>query len=352
MSASESAANRPAVAAGVRAAPHSRIRWATLRRATREAHESQLVYAVRLRPDGSLDFLLKHDEWTRNQRQPAPPTPAEAASQGMSRRKQRSRDRKAEFKRNFPHGKHADARTAGQLSTSPATDTAAVPSPPISEQHPAPSPPPAESSQGLSPLAQQRPSPSSAADERMSERVGKRAPSSPLPRDSPVVPSAKRSVVLVGGQPPLSALLPPSQVSEPSRRPNPASVSDFINAAVVRAEAGSLDALRAEIRSMAGRVASLTCSDLEVIVSGMLEAEGQAVRQDRSRGIVLSDSAGLQRQLAWLQAYQREVLEGPGSEFPDVYPPAARGKGGRAAGRGGRARGGPSLGRGAGQSSC
>ena len=201
-------------------------------------------------------------------------------------------------------------------------------------------------------MVQQPSQPLAAVDEHMAERAAKRAPSSPRPQDSPVVPSAKRTVVLVGGQPPLPALLPPSQVSEPRARPKPASVNDFINAAVQGAEKGSVDALRAEVRSLAGRVASLTCSDLEVILTGMLEAEGRAVRQDMSQGIVVSDSAGLRRQLAWLQAYQREVLEGPGSEFPDMYPPAAKGKGGRAAGRGGRARGAPSTGRGAGVSSC
>ena len=179
----------------------------------------------------------------------------------------------------------------------------------------------------------------------MAERAAKRAPASPRPQDSPVVPSAKRTVVLVGGQPPLPVLLPPSQVSEPRTRPNPARVNGPV-------EEGSVDALRAEVQSLASRVAYLTCSDREVIVSGMLEAEGRALRQDRRQGTVLSDPAGLKRQLAWLQAYQREVLEGPGSEFPDMYPSAARGKGGRAAGRGGRARGGTSSGRGAGQSSC
>ena len=165
-----------------------------------------------------------------------------------------------------------------------------------------------------------------------------------------MVPSAKRAVVLVGGQPPLSALLPPSQVTELPRRPTPASVNDFINAACKGAEVGSVGALRARVKSLASRVASLTCSDLHVIMTAMLEAEGEAVVRERRQGIESSDSAGLQRQLAWLQAYQREVLEGPGSEFPDMYP--ARGNGGRAAGRGGRARGGPSSGRGAGQSSC
>ena len=53
-----------------------------------------------------------------------------------------------------------------------------------------------------------------------------------------------------------------------------------------------MDALRAEVQSLASRVAYLTCSDREVIVTGMLEAEGRAVRQDRRQGTVLSDSAG------------------------------------------------------------
>ena len=40
----------------------------------------------------------------------------------------------------------------------------------------------------------------------------------------------------------------------------------------------------------------------------------------------------LQRRMAFLEAYQREVLEGPGSEFPDMYP--GNGEGSRASYRG------------------
>ena len=129
--------------------------------------------------------------------------------------------------------------------------------------------------------------------------------------------------------------------------PTPATVHDFIFAALEKdAEVTALGALRAQVRDMCQQVASLTCSDLHVIVTGMFEAENRAQASDREP---VADLLRLQRRLAWLQAYQREVIEGPGSEFPDMYA-AGKGTGGsassqsprrgvRGSGRGGRAAG-------------
>ena len=96
-----------------------------------------------------------------------------------------------------------------------------------------------------------------------------------------------------------------------------------------------LGLLAAQVRRMAEQTAVDTCSDLHVIVSGMLQAEGAAQMRD---GAAVSELVRGQRRLDWLQAYRREVLDGPGSEVPLMRP----GKGGRCRGAAGRGRGGPS----------
>ena len=90
MSVTDSAANPPAAAAGVLAPARSRIRWPTLRRVVREAHESTLVHAVRIRPGGDLDLILKREKGSSSSvEQPASSEPR--AAQTVSRRKLRSR---------------------------------------------------------------------------------------------------------------------------------------------------------------------------------------------------------------------------------------------------------------------
>ena len=63
---SAAAANH-ATAAGVDAPTRSRVSWPAFRRALREAHESRLVHAVRIRPDGSLDVIFKHEKNSKEQ---------------------------------------------------------------------------------------------------------------------------------------------------------------------------------------------------------------------------------------------------------------------------------------------
>lgn len=250
---------------------------------------------------------------------------SQGAAQEVSNRKLRSRERKREFKRLFPQGKHAAARNAQQLPPSPAP-AAAAPSSSSTTLPPAPSQAPAASSQ-VQPSLEQQPIPPQAGNAHMSERSAKRAPPSPRLRDSPARPQAKRPDVCVGGPPSLAALLPPSLESTP--RANPATVNDFINVALSTAE---LEALRENVRAMAQQVASLTCSDLHVIMGALLEQERRTEMLDAERVPTLVQ---LQRRMAFLEAYQREVLEGPGSEFPDMYP--GNGEGGRASSRGVRA---------------
>ena len=103
---SAAAANH-ATAAGVDAPMRSRVSWPAFRRALREAHESRLVHAVRIRPDGSLDVILKHEKNSKEQ-QPSSTEPASNGEQHqLSRRKQKSRERKAKFHEDYPHGKAA-----------------------------------------------------------------------------------------------------------------------------------------------------------------------------------------------------------------------------------------------------
>ena len=103
---SAAAANH-ATAAGVDAPTRSRVCWPVFRRALREAHESRLVHAVRIRPDGSLDVILKHEKNSKEQ-QPSSTEPASNGEQHqLSRRKQKSRERKAKFHGDYPHGKAA-----------------------------------------------------------------------------------------------------------------------------------------------------------------------------------------------------------------------------------------------------
>jgi len=131
------------------------------------------------------------------------------------------------------------------------------------------------------------------------------------------------------------ALLPPSLV--PPAGAAPATVNSLINAALVEAEAGGL---ALQVRRLADRVAVETCSDLNVIVAGMLQAEIESQTRDAHP---VTEHIRAQRRLDWLQAYRRSVLDGPGAEFSHVRP----GKGGTGRGAAGRGRG-----RGAGVSSC
>ena len=153
---------------------------------------------------------------------------------------------------------------------------------------------------------------------------------SPAVGQSPSISAPKRAM-----PPPLPsghtgpALLPPSLA--PPAGAAPATVNSFINAALVEAEAG---ALAMHVRRLADQVAFETCSDLNGIVAGMLQAESESQKRDAHP---VTEHIRSQRRLDWLQAYRRSVLDGPGSEFSHVRP----GKGGKGRGAAGRGRGAP-----------
>ena len=127
------AAMNPAAAVGMDASTRSRMRWPIFRRALHEAHESQLVHAVRIHPDGYLDIILKHEKKSREKQPSSVTTPAPNGEQPpkLSRRKQKSRERAAKFHQEFPHGKAAARASlppqAAALSTAPITNSETVP---------------------------------------------------------------------------------------------------------------------------------------------------------------------------------------------------------------------------------
>ena len=89
-----------ATSVGKGATARSRVRWPEFRRALREAHESQLVqdvHAVRTRPDGAIDYILRRPARSMTTKQQPMPTESGAAQQEVSKRKQRSRERMATF---------------------------------------------------------------------------------------------------------------------------------------------------------------------------------------------------------------------------------------------------------------
>ena len=108
------------------------------------------------------------------------------------------------------------------------------------------------------------------------EKSLKRHQQSPAVGQSPSISAPKRAM-----PPPLPsghtgpALLPPSLA--PPAGAAPATVNSFINAALVEAEAG---ALAMHVRRLADQVAFETCSDLNVIVAGMLQAESESQKRD------------------------------------------------------------------------
>lgn len=140
-----------ATSVGKGATARSRVRWPEFRRALREAHESQLVHAVRTRPDGAIDYILRRPARSMTTKQQPMPTESGAAQQEVSKRKQRSRERMATFKRDYPLGKAA--AVAGKpmpppppRPTLPATNAwsrpLAIAFPPLSPRQPANTRPP------------------------------------------------------------------------------------------------------------------------------------------------------------------------------------------------------------------
>ena len=114
------AAASPAAAVGMDASSRPRVYWPTLRRAIRDAHDSKRVHAVRVRPDGTIEFVLNREAKEKEQQPSQAKTLDEEQPPKLSRKKQRSRDRKAKFREEYPHGKAADR---APLPPQPKTNT-------------------------------------------------------------------------------------------------------------------------------------------------------------------------------------------------------------------------------------
>ena len=78
------------------AARRSRVAWPDVRRAVHEAHETKLVHAVKVRRDGTVDFVLRRDDWPSTKTKEQRPT-TDAAQQATTTRKQKRMARKDAF---------------------------------------------------------------------------------------------------------------------------------------------------------------------------------------------------------------------------------------------------------------
>ena len=77
-------------------ARRSRVAWPDVRRAVHEAHETKLVHAVKVRRDGTVDFVLRRDDWPSTKTKEQRPT-TDAAQQATTTRKQKRMARKDAF---------------------------------------------------------------------------------------------------------------------------------------------------------------------------------------------------------------------------------------------------------------